>query len=154
MPMNESIKVRLEKTQGHFKRVRNPKGADSGIGEFLFLITITAVEETVYIPLSVASGKKPTGFVYQIEGTAEGSIVTTDITAKGKGVTQITLGTILYLKIPKGVTATFRLLVTMEGKAEKSYKIVINEINYKHDPSDARYKKYLEDISSKTLKFH
>ncbi len=154
LPGHEDVlKIRVQKKQGRFKRIRNPKGPDGGVGEFFLLVDITAVKEAVYIPLTIASGKKPTGFIYQIEGTAEGAISTTDISCKGEGVTQITLGTILYAKIPKGMTATFRILVEMRGKANKAYKIVITRINYKFDTSAARYEKLLSEISSTTLKF-
>lgn len=150
----EAIKVRLQKSQARFKRIRNPQGRDSGVGEFFLLADITAIRETVYIPVSIASGKKPTGFVYQIEGTAEGTISRADVSCEGKGVTQVTLGTILYSKIPKGATATFRILITIGGFAEESYGIVISRINFKRNPSDARYEKYLKEITTKTLKFH
>lgn len=148
-----SIKVRVQKTQARFKRIRNSQGPGGGVGEFFLLLDITAVQEAVYIPMSIASGKKPTGFVYQIEGTKEGTISTTDISCSGVGVTQVTLGTLLYCKIPAGATATFRVLIEMRGKVGKEYRIVINRIHYKHSPSDARYQKFLEEISTTTLKF-
>lgn len=149
--IEESIEVRVQKTQARFKRVRNPKGRDSGIGDFFLLIEVTARQADVYIPLSIASGKKVTGFVYQIEGTAAGTISTASISVKGEGVTQVTLGTILYSKIPKGKTATFRILIEIEGRAEQSYKVVIGRIHYKHNPNDARYQRFLGEISSKTV---
>jgi hypothetical protein len=90
--------------------------------------------------------------VYQIEGTSEASLSTTDISCSGKGVTQITLGTILYCKIPAGKTATFRLLIQVRGKTGGEYRIVINRINYKFAPTDARYEKYTDELSTKTLK--
>lgn len=148
-----SIKVHVRKRQARFKRIRVPQGPDVGVGEFFLLVEVTAVKETVYIPTSIASGKKPTGFVYQIEGTAEGTIVTTNISCNGAGVTQVTLGTILYCKIPAGKTAIFRVLVSMRGGAGKEYKVVINRIHYKHTPSDARYQKFTEEINSSILKF-
>ncbi|MGB4076241.1 MAG: hypothetical protein WBK28_00865 [Minisyncoccia bacterium] len=148
------MNVRVQKTQARFKRIRVPKGPDIGAGEFFLLVDITAPKETVYIPLSIASGKKPTGFVYQIEGTAEGTIVTTDISCKGAGVTQVTLGTIVYSKIPAGKTATFRILVEMRGRVGKAYGIIISRIHYKQSPSDARYQKFPADIHSSTLKFN
>ncbi len=148
-----SIEIRVQKRQARFKRIRNPQGPDMGVGEFFLLVEITAVQVAVYIPLSVASGKKPAGFVYQIEGTGEGAIATTDISCKGDKITQLLLGTIRYAKIPPGETATFRLLVDIKGKIGKEYTIVINRIHYKHDPSDARYQKFLEEINTPTLKF-
>ena len=148
-----SIEIRVQKRQARFKRIRNPQGSDAGVGEFFFLIEITAISQVVYIPLSVASGKKPTGFVYQIEGTGEGTIATTDISCSGDKVTQVLLGTIAYCKIPAGKTATFRLLIEMRGEVGKEYSIVINRIHYKLDPSDARYKRFEEAIRGSTLKF-
>lgn len=146
------ISVRVGKSQARFKRIRGP-GPDAGIGEFFFLIDITALEEAVYVPLSIASGKKPTGFVYQIEGTAKGEIMTTDISVGGTGVTQVTLGTILYAKVPKGKTAIFRILVEMRGRAGGTYGVVVNRIHYKATPSDARYMKFSEELRSKSIKF-
>ncbi len=153
MATNASIQVRVQKRQARFKRIRLPKVSDVGVGEFFLLIDITATQEDVYIPLSIASGKKPTGFVYQIEGTAEGQISSTDISCGGKSITDITLGTLRYCKIPKGMTATFRILIEVKGKIGKEYTIVINRIHYKHDPSDARYVKFLEEIRTTVLKF-
>ncbi len=150
---NAFIKVRVQKAQAHFKRVRNPEGPDIGIGDFFLLVDVTAVTDTVYIPISIASGKKATGFVYQIEGTAKGAISTTSISCKGKGVTQITLGTIVYAKIPKGMTATFRIVIEIRGKVGNTYGITINLIHYKRNPSDARYEKYTEEVSSKKVEF-
>jgi hypothetical protein len=150
---DEHINIRVQKSQARFKRVQNSKGADQGVGEFFLALDITAMKETVLIPLSIASGKKPTGFVYHIEGTAEGKIVTTHISCRGDGVTQITLGTLLYCKIPVGKRATFRIQNEIKGKIGKSYKIVINRINYKLDPNVARYKQFISEINSDTLSF-
>jgi hypothetical protein len=150
---DEFLKVRIQKSQARFKRVRDPEGPDAGIGEFFLLVDITALREAVYIPISIASGKKPTGFVYQIEGTGAGSLSTADISCRGAQVTQVTWGTILYAKIPSGKTATFRVLVEMKGKIGKAYTVAINRINYRFDPSDARYQKYEQEVRSKTLTF-
>jgi len=151
--VSEPIKVRVTKSQARFKRVRNPDAPDFGIGEFFLLVDVTALEETIYLPISIASGKKTTGLVYQIEGTATGTLVTTDISCKGVGVTQVTLGTILYAKIPKDATATFRILIEIRGKVGKEYKIVLSRIHYKYSTSDARYERYLNEVNSKVLKF-
>lgn len=147
-----SIKVKVQKSQVRFRKLRDPKEKNLGIGEFFLLIDIAASAKDLYIPLSIASGKKPTGFVYQIEGTRPGAISTTTISCKGAGVTQVTLGTIVYSRIPAGKTATFRILVEIRGKVPEEYRVVINCINYKFAPSDARYQKYLKEISTKTLK--
>ena len=149
----EVIRVRLLKTQARFARIRNPEGRDSGVGEFLLLVEVAAQHEALFVPLSIASGKKPTGFVYHIEGTGQGALSTATISCTGQGVTQITLGTIVYTKIPAGKAATFRILVTMQGFVNESYGIVINKIHYKSDPSDARYQKCLNQIPSKVIRF-
>ena len=150
---DEFLRFKIQKSQARFERIRNPSGSDTGHGEFFLLLDITAVKETLYIPISIASGKKSTGFVYQIEGTAVGSISTTDISCRGGGITKITFGTLLYAKIPKGTTASFRILVEMRGKVGKEYTIVINRIHYKLDPRDARYKRFNTEISSKRVRF-
>lgn len=152
-PLSEVMRVRSIKTQGRFKRIRNPGGPDTGLGEFFLLLEVTALTRDLYIPLSIASGKKPTGFVYQIEGTGQGDISTTTISWNGDGVTQITLGTIVYVKIPAGKTGTFRILIEMKGFMQKSYSILIPRMNYKHNPADARYEKAFPDIRSRVVTF-
>ena len=146
------IHCEVQKTQARSKEIHNPDGPNRILGEFFLALNVTALQETVYIPISIASGKKPTGLVYQIEGTAEGVISTTDISCRGEGVSQVTLGTILYAKIPHGKTATFRILVEMNGKTGKEYKIVINRVNYKLDISGARYKKFDTTIGTEILR--
>jgi hypothetical protein len=147
------ITVKVQKSQSRFKRIKNPGEKDTGQGDFFLLLDITATNEAVYIPLSIASGKKIVGFIYHIEGTGEGTIYTTDISCSGDGVTKITLGTLLYAKIPAGHTASFRLSIKIMGKTSKEYRVAINQISYKLDPSDARYKKLDTDISTKSVKF-
>lgn len=147
------ILVKVRDTKESSRRERDPDGPDPVTGKFWFDIDITAIEKDIYLPLSIASGKKPTGFVYQIEGTAQGSILTTDIKCKGSGITQITLGTLLYCRIPAGMTGTFSIRVEMRGQLGKSYRVAIRQINYKLDPGDARYQKSSQDIYAKMLKF-
>lgn len=146
------LQVVVQKSQARFKKIRDPEVRNTGLGEFFLLIDISALGKDLYIPLSIASGKKPAGFVYQIEGTSAASLSTTDISCSGKGVTQITLGTILYSRIPAGKTATFRILIEIRGTTGEAYRIVINRINYKFAPTDARYEKFLDELSTKTLK--
>lgn len=150
---DELIAIKVEKSQARFKRIKVPGERDIGHGEFFLLLEITALEQDVYIPLSIASGKKVTGFIYHIEGTAEGNINTTNISARGDGITKITLGTLLYVKIPAGKTASFRMLIEIRGGVSKEFKAVINRINYKLAPSDARYKRLDLEINTKVLKF-
>lgn len=150
---DEFISIKVQKSQARFRRIKVPGEDDIGHGEFFLLLDITAASETVYIPISVASGKKVVGFIYHIEGTAKGEIYTTDISCKGDGITKITLGTLLYAKIPAGKTASFRIYIQMRGKTSKEYKVAINQINYKLDPSDARYKKLELEVGTKSVKF-
>jgi hypothetical protein len=147
------IQVNVKKSQAHFRRIRVVDAPDVGVGKYFIVIDITAVSQDVYIPISIASGKKVTGFVYQIEGTEKGSISTTDLSCDGDGVTQVTLGTIVYGKIPVGKTASFRIQIEIRGRVNHFYKIVINCINYKLSPTAARYEKFLKEISTKNLKF-
>lgn len=147
------MKVSVKKKQARFKKIRGTGKPGMGVGEFFLLVDISAEKDTVCIPVSIASGKKPAGFVYQIEGSGAGAISTTHLSFTGPSVAQVTLGTLTYAKIPKGTTATFRILIEIKGRVGKEYRIVINRINYKHTPSDARYQKFTEEISSAALKF-
>jgi hypothetical protein len=151
--IDEFISVKVQKTQSRFERIKNPNGADQGIGKYLLVIDIHSKKDDVYIPVSIASGKKATGFMYQIEGTSKGAISTTDISCRGEGTTQITLGTLLYCKIPAGKKASFRIQFEIKGKIGKTYKVVINRVNYKLSPSDARYKQFLKEITTNALNF-
>lgn len=150
---NESLRIHVQKTQESFEVVHDNEFPRLAVGTFFFVIDITALGNDLYVPTSVASGKKPAGFIYQIEGTAAGSIVTTDIKCVGEGITQIVLGTIQYTKIPAGMTATFRIRVEMKGRLSEEYRVYITQIHYKLDPADARYEKSVEEISSDTLRF-
>ncbi len=147
-----AISVAVEKTNAHWRRVHELEG-ESGAGKFFLLLAITAGQRDLYVPVSIASGKKPTGFVYEIRGTAPGAIATTDIAAEGDDVSQITLGTILYCRIPAGKTGVFRIIVETRGKLGAEYYVVVNRIQYKFDPSDARYEKLVQDFASESVKF-
>ena len=151
-PSDAPLSIRIKETQENFKRIRDPQGPDTGIGTFLLFLEITPRNESVYIPLSVASGKKPTGFIYQIEGTKKGEIVTAGVTVKGTGVEEVTLGTITYARVPAGTGALFRVTIEIKGFMQNSYRVQITNINYKLNPSDARYKKLETSIASKNLK--
>lgn len=150
---NGHVFFKIKESRASFEKTRTPEGRSVGHGQFFLLLDVIALQDTLYIPTSLASGKKPTGFVYQIEGTAEGLISETDISCKGEGISQVTLGTLVYTKIPQGKTATFRIVVDMQGSVNKVYRVVFNRINYKLNPSDARYKKLDVEIASKPLTF-
>lgn len=152
-PVNPFIRVRVRSIKESARKIPVPEKPDPVLGKFWFDVDVSAGPRDVYVPLSVASGKKPTGFVYQIEGTTEGTISTTDISCEGDGITQVTLGTLLYAKIPALMTASFRIRIEMRGRLGKSYRVVLRQINFKLDPGDARYQKLPQDISGKMLKF-
>lgn len=150
---NEHMYCKVGGSRAYFlKKIYRLKDA-RGQGQFNLSLDISGLQDGVYIPLSLASGKKPTGFVYQIEGTAEGALATAKISCRGEGITQITLGTLRYAKIPAGKTAHFEMVFYIEGDYGKEYKVVINRINYKLEPSDARYKKIDAALETKTLEF-
>lgn len=146
--IDPNIEVKISKNQARFKKIKQKDKEDKAYGIFLLEIKIAAEQQDVFVPISIASGKRVTGFMYQIEGTAPGSIVTTDIKVRGDGVSQVTLGTLLYAKIPAGKTASFQIQTTIQGKFKKQYKIVITRLNYKLSLTDTRYKQYLKEIHS------
>ena len=151
--LEQGISVRLQRTNAQFRKVHIQGGDDIGKGTFLFLLNITALSRDVYIPLSVASGKKPTGFIYQIEGTKEGMISSADISCEGREISQITLGTITYGKIPATKTGTLRIIIEMQGKLGGEYTVVLNRMQYKYNTSDARYLKLEENLRSESVSF-
>ena len=150
---DEHLYLQVKESRANFQHVRTTDTRTIGQGQFGLILDIIALQGAVYIPISIASSKKPTGFVYQIEGTSQGDISTAEVSCRGEGVTQITLGTLRYAKIPQGSTAHFRFIFHIEGGIGKVYKIVINRINYKLNPNDARYKKFNTTISTDMLKF-
>jgi len=147
------VGVKVGKSQARFERIKQKGVEDKAVGKFYIEIDITAKEADVYVPLSVASGKKVAGFMYQIEGTAEGSIVTTSIKVRGEGLSQITVGTLLYAKVPALKTGSFQIQAEIRGSFGKTYKIVFTRLNYKLQIADTRYQQYLKAIPSKSVKF-
>ena len=150
---DEYISVKVDKKQARFERIKQKGVEDKAVGKFFLEIDITAKQQEVLVPVSVASGKKTAGFMYQIEGTAPGSIAATDIKVRGEGVTQVTLGTLLYAKIPAGKTASFKIQATIRGAFGKKYKLVFVRLNYKLKLTDARYQQYLKEIHSESVAF-
>lgn len=151
--IDDYINVRKMKNQARFERVKTKGAPDKGLGHYLMLIDVTAKKQTVFIPLSIASSKKATGLVYQIEGTADGAVATAKVSGRGEGVTKVTLGTIVYIKIPVGKTASLNVQVEIRGKMEKIYKFIIHRINYKLAVTDSRYNQYSKELVSDNLKF-
>lgn len=145
--------VQVVDSLGHYFETRDGAGQPIHHGQFNVSLAVSAQQGTVYVPTSLASSKKATGFVYHIEGTGEGNIATASLSCSGKEVSQITLGTLEYTRIPQGKTARFDLVISIEGSWGNMYRIVINRINYKLDPTDARYKKLSTQIGSTELLF-
>jgi hypothetical protein len=147
------IEVTVKKNQARFQKIKKKGEEDRAEGKFYIEVAITAKQQDVFVPVSIASGKKAAGFMYQIEGTAPGSIATADIKARGEGVSQVTLGTLLYAKIPAGKTALFTIHATTRGAFGKQYRIVFTRLNYKLHLTDARYQQYLKEIHSESVAF-
>lgn len=147
------IEVKVKKSQGRFELVRQKGKEDKFEGKYYLELAITAKETDIYIPLSIASGKKVAGFMYQIEGTAEGLVGGADIKVRGEGVSMVTVGTIVYAKVPRGKTGSFEIRATIKGQRGKSYKLVFTRLNYKLNISDARYEQYLKEIQGEKVTF-
>ena len=147
------IEVKVIKNQARFQKMADKTVGERVVGKFFMEIAITAKQQDIFVPISIASGKKAAGFMYQIEGTAPGQIDTTECKVRGTGVSQVTVGTLLFAKIPLGKTASFQLQAAIGGVRGKQYKIVITRLNYKLHLSDARYQQYLKEIHSDTVIF-
>jgi hypothetical protein len=148
---SNAFTTKITKSQARFTRIKNPNGKDGALCEFFMQLDVKAGAQAIYVPLSIASGKKPTGMIYSIEGTAVGEIDSAKVEVKGAGVTQLTVGTIVYVKVPAKTTATFRIIIDIFGIMNNTYSISIDTINFKFDPADARYKKYSKKLSSTVL---
>lgn len=147
------IEVKVRKNQARFQRVKKKGVEDKAEGRFYIEIDVTAKTQAVYVPASIASGKKTAGFMYQIEGTAPGTLATAEVKARGEGISQVTLGTLLFAKIPVGKIASFQIHATTRGKFGKVYKIVFTRLNYKLNLTDARYQQYIKEFYSDSVKF-
>jgi hypothetical protein len=146
------IDVKVKENQATFDKVKQKGVADKEFGKFYMKLDITAKQVEIFIPLSIASGKKTAGFMYQIEGTAPGSVTTAAVKVRGEGVSQVTIGTLLFAKVPAGKTASFEIRATIRGKSGKMYKIVFTRLNYKLKLADTRYQQYLKEIHSSSVK--
>jgi hypothetical protein len=145
------IDLKIKKNQARFEKIKVKGVEDKSFGKFYLELQIAAKQADVFIPISIASGKKTAGFMYQIEGTAEGSLANADVKVRGEGVSQVTVGTLLYAKIPAGKNASFEIRAAIRGKSGKAYKIVFTRLNYKLNLADARYQQYLKEIHSDSV---
>ncbi len=149
--IDPNIEVKVKKNQGRVEKVRKRGEEDKVFGRFYMEVAITAEQSDVFVPISIASGKKTAGFMYQIEGMSESLIGNANVKVRDTGVTQVKLGTLLFAKISAGKTATFQIRAKIQGKENKKYKIVITRLNYKLNLTQARYNQYLKSIDSKTV---
>lgn len=147
------IAVKVVKKQGRFRRIKQKGVEDRAVGEYYLELAVTAKASEVFIPLSIASGKKVAGLMYQIEGTAEGSLATTELRVRGEGVSQVTLGTLRFVRVPAGKTASLQIQASVRGKFGKVYQVVFTRLNYKFRLDDARYHQYLKEIRSEQVTF-
>jgi hypothetical protein len=147
------IEVKVKKNQGRFERIKQKGKEDKEEGRFYIELSITAKDADVYIPLSIASGKKTAGFMYQIEGSGEGGLLNAGVEVRGEGVTMVTVGTIIYAKVLAKKTGSFEIRAAIKGEKGKSYKLVFTRLNYKRNITDARYEQYLKEIHGEKVVF-
>lgn len=147
------LEVKVKKNQARFERVKKKGVPDKALGHFFLRIDVLAEQTDIYVPLSIASGKKVAGVMYQIEGTDTGAIERASLEVRGEGVSQITVGTLIFAKVPKGKVGSFEVRATIRGSFGKTYKLVFTRLNYKLALSDMRYQQYLKEIHSEAVKF-
>lgn len=145
--------VKVGGTKLKFVRTKVETGPDKAVGEFHFTLELQAKLTPLYIPLSIASGKTVAGFMYQIEGNGESSVASGSVEVRTRGLTQVSVGTLKYLVVPKGKSAEVDLVVSVRGKVGRTYRIVVNRINYKLATADPRYQQYLKPLGSKSMRF-
>jgi hypothetical protein len=150
---NPHVSVKVRKNQARFERIRKKGVSDKGIGHYFMQFDLTAKSEMVYVPLSIASGKKPTGFSYQIEGTGDSAVESAAVECRGDQVTQVTIGTLQFAKIPRGETATFRIQIKIQGAIGKVFAVTVYRLNYKLDIAETRYRQYRKEWQSDTVEF-
>ena len=145
--------VDVKKNKAHFKRVRANKDKNTVLGSYLLHVFVAAKTSELFFPLSIASGKKTAGFMYYIEGTAESSVASATVEVTGEGVSVVTVGTIRYVKISPGKSATFILKIAVRGRYGEVYKVVISKMHYKLFLHEVRYRLFEKILPSVLLKF-
>ncbi len=155
-PKAPPMTVQIVKSQAHFYKHKLPRVAEyaeKALGTYFLSFEVTAGPDALYIPISIATGRKSAGFLYQIEGSAVG-VPTAVIQEKGgKDITTVTSGTIVYTKIPPLKTASYILNAEIVGDIGKTYRILVNTISYKTNPNDFRYKKFHTELGTESLVF-
>ncbi|MFM2423795.1 MAG: hypothetical protein RLZZ70_182 [Candidatus Parcubacteria bacterium] len=151
--IDQYVSIKSKKQQAKFQRVKIESGRDKATGTYMIEIAVTAKTQPVYIPLTIASGKTTSGFMYHINGTDESSIGRAGVVVTGEGVKRITIGSLDYAELAPKVTGLFQLEVVIKGRVGQTYQIIVNRINYKLTLTDPRYQQYLKPIESKVLRF-
>ncbi len=155
-PKAPPMTVRVIRTQSHFYKSKLPSQEEykgKGLGTYFLLFEITAGPDALYIPISIATGRKSAGFLYVVEGDGTGTPTALIQGKGGKEVSTVTSGSIVYTKIPGGKTAAFIVNAEIVGTTEHSYRIVVNTISYKTNPNEYRYKKFHTELGTDSLVF-
>ncbi len=150
--IDQYVTIKQKKQKTSFVRVKVETGPDRATGTFVIEIAITAKSVPVFVPLTIASGKTTSGFMYHIDGTSESAIGRAGVSVSGEGVKRITIGSLDYAELPPTVTGLFQLEVVIKGRVGQTYQVVINRINYKLALTDTRYQQYLKPLPSKHLR--
>lgn len=144
------ININVTQAEARINKMPRPRGSYAILGKYSIFIDVTAIKDTIYLPVSIGSGRKSTGFIYQMEGVAAINSKAT-ISYKGEGTTIVTSGSISYCKVPAGKTASFKIFAEIESAKPSGYRFVISRINYKFNPNDMRYKRFITEIGTKFL---
>lgn len=142
------VSIQVIESEARISKIPQPRGSYTLLGKYAVFIDVTAIKETLYLPVSIGSGRKSTGFIYLIEGATTVNSKAT-ISYKGEGTTIATSGSVSYCKIPVGKTASFKIFSDVEVVPSKKYRFVISRINYKLNPNDSRYKRLITEIGTK-----
>jgi hypothetical protein len=151
--IDEYLAGRIAGNKFRFSRTKVEDCPDKAVGEFRIILELTTKRAPVSIPLSIASGKTVAGFMYQIEGTGESSIVSASVAIRTRALTETSIGTLRYVTLPAGKKSELELTITVRGKVGRQYQIVLNRINYKLTPANPRYQQYLKPVVTKAMKF-
>lgn len=156
LPQVPPLSLRVVRTQAHFYETKLPRQSEykgKGLGVYFLLFEVTSGIEALYIPISIATGRKSAGFLYVTEGDGKGATTVALTSEGGREVTTITSGSVVYTRIPAGKTAMFRINGEVIGTKEEVYRILITTVSYKVNPNDFRYKKFYTELSTEKLFF-
>lgn len=150
------LSIRIIRSQSHYYETKLPRQEEyrgKGLGVYFLLFEVIAGLDAIYIPLSIATGRKSAGFLYVTEGDGKGVPSVALVSEGGEGVTTVSSGSIVYVKIPQGRSARFRMNGEIIGTEGVGYRILLTVLSYKTNPNDFRYKKFLIDLGTELLSF-